>query len=58
MIKFDSTLTQMSLEKSAMEIKEMSRVRVESCSFSFDSDLSQLDTACVSVTVSFLKRKH
>ena len=50
-VKFDSTLTQMSRVRveSTMNIKDMSRVRVESCWSSFESELSQLDTARVKV---------
>ena len=50
-VKFDSTLTQMSRVRveSAVKIKDMSRVRVESRWPSFESELSQLDTAWVKV---------
>ena len=50
-VKFDSTLTQMSRVRveSAVKIKDMSRVRVESRWSSFESELSQLDTARVKV---------
>ena len=58
-VKFDSTLTQMSRVRveSAVKIKDMSRVRVESCCSSFESELSQLDTAWVKVeSLIFLKK--
>ena len=60
-VKFDSTLTQMSRVRveSAVKIKDMSRVRVESRWSSFESELSQLDTAWVKVeSLIFLKRKR
>ena len=47
--------------ESAVKIKDMSRVRVESRWSSFESELSQLDTAWVNVEVEsliFLKRKR
>ena len=58
-VKFDSTLTQMSRVRveSAVKMKDMSRVRVESRWSSFESELSQLDTAWVKVeALIFLKR--
>ena len=58
-VKFDSTLTQMSRVRveSAVKIKDMSRVRVESRCSSFESELSQLDTAWVKVeSLIFLKK--
>ena len=50
-VKFGSTRTQMSRVRvqSAVKIKDMSRVRVESRWSSFESELSQLDTAWVKV---------
>ena len=50
-VKFDSTLTQMSRVRveSAMKIKDMSRAWVESGWSSFESELSQLDTAWVKI---------
>ena len=61
-VKFDSTLTQMSRVRveSAMKIKDLSRVRVESRWSSFESELSQLDRYCSSQSwvTDFLKRKR
>ena len=49
-VKFD-LLTQMSLVRveSAVKISDMSRVRVESCRSSFESEMNQLNTAWVKV---------
>ena len=59
-VKFDSTLTQMSRVRveSAVKIKDMSRVRVESRWPSFESELSQLDTAWVKGVNDFSRRKR
>ena len=59
-VKFDSTLTQMSRVRveSTVKIQDMSRVRVESLWLSFESELSQLDTAWVKVKALIFRREN
>ena len=58
-IWLDSDSNESSQSWVGRESEDMSRVRVESCWSSFESELSQLDTAWVIVeSLIFLKRKH